>query len=1186
MPAFFPKRRFQVSGENVNFIPEVSFGGARVEDLVYEGTTGISGMVPPDALTDALFINNGLGLVPYNEFGPLQVVLDSESQVVGGYLEDDTVSGKAGELINITGENFYHITTVKFGETESTFTVDSDKEINVLIPTNAGYGGVTIFSSERTGLAGSITEASGISPNSFVPIADVTGLSSGFLVSGETLIIQGESFSAVTGVTFSRMEAHPSAISVSDVTSTSLNLIIPSGRVQGSPIMHMRSGISTQALPDISFTQDVRFINTSYSGFEGANLGIYGHNFTTGTLHPVGEIEGSSPSRSGYLVQFGEETGMFDLDPTYHSPVINGLRRLSGVIPSGIPIELKSGLVGAGSYAYYYIEQVPISIYQDNYPLTYASTGKFRRVPESPTILSVTPSSGISGDAVVIEGTDLYSITGVLFTGYSAEGNVGAAGSFPVFDITNVDQEGRLIEVSVPNAVEDYVPETNYGIVLSGVFGNTSFGLSTDINTGFVGLGKPEIDPNFPVPNGLGVETLVQPNSTGIISGSGIYSGTEVLIYKGSVNDDANLLAELPTSGYSTTGGNNVVEFTYPNAFDYLYPQFIMRLRNERGYSTNLKAIQAFRRPVISGFTPLSGIYGDTIALTGFFGTPASTWSSSNTEGPIVPTGMAVGQMKVGEGDFALASENLIFFEIPENATSDIIHLTTSGGSSSSNQILTVSPPRPYISGYYPGGGDKPYTGINNTGFSGDQVFGRGNLLTITGSRMNLVTGVLFSGAEDTFGIDSFVQQTHSTVVLHVPQNINPESGHFILKDFENRDNNNAVSSVYTNKFPVPLNIASVSGLSGLLRPLQPFGLSGQNISGLVPSFPTPTGGLTNQVDQGISDIPSYYIDSYGVETLEVTVPRGITDGSVRLSGQGNSFVLETDVPFLPLATAASITPGLGHGGWTVTSGDNMLITGYNSYNPNAASGSLLVGITGTGNKDDREQVYFYPVDSYESGTGGLGTLPWDGGVRDIIEFQLDSGFIGTGRFFIVNPWETFTDIDAEFPGSLSASGETLNNQIGAYPFQYVIQGTRVDVTGYTPVRGVTGDNVTISGEGFTAISGVFFEIPDGPILEADFTLNSDTKITATIPKEGIEARGMTTILLSGGTNDTVPDFEVLLDTAAVKFNVLGEGDIPVDTARTSQYSIEETQDGVVYIVTRTRFPDGTTTLISSVPKP
>jgi len=94
MPAFYPKKRFQISGENVNFIPEISFGGAPVGGLVYDGTTGISGVVPPGAITTDLLINNGLGLVPY---GVLQVVLDSESQLVGGYLEDDTVSGKAGE---------------------------------------------------------------------------------------------------------------------------------------------------------------------------------------------------------------------------------------------------------------------------------------------------------------------------------------------------------------------------------------------------------------------------------------------------------------------------------------------------------------------------------------------------------------------------------------------------------------------------------------------------------------------------------------------------------------------------------------------------------------------------------------------------------------------------------------------------------------------------------------------------------------------------------------------------------------------------------------------------------------------------------------------------------------------------------------------------------------------------------
>ena len=444
---------------------------------------------------------------------------------------------------------------------------------------------------------------------------------------------------------------------------------------------------------------------------------------------------------------------------------------------------------------------------------------------------------------------------------------------------------------------------------------------------------------------------------------------------------------------------------------------------------------------------------------------------------------------------------------------------------------------------------------------------------------MNLVTGVLFSGENDLIRVSSFYSQNNSTITFNVPQSINPESGNFILKDFQDRSTDSSVSSSVSNKFPFPLNIASVSGLSSPVRYLQSFTLSGQNISGLRPRFKNPVGLLTGTE-------PAYSVDAYGVETLTVDLPRGIVAGSVFLSGQGNSSVLETNESFFPLAGAASITPGFPvPGATTRTTGDNILITGYNSYNPAAQSGSLLVGITGTGNKDDRAEVYFYPVNTYVSGTGGMGSLPFTG-FRDVIEFQLDTGFIGTGRFFIVNPWEGFTNQNINDEFIFSQSAETLNKQIGSYPFTYTIQGTRVDVTGYTPVRGVTGDNVTISGEGFTAVSGVFFKIPNGPVLEADFTLNSDTKITATIPKEGIEARGMTTILISGGTNDTVSDFEVLLDTAAVKFNVLEEGDVPTDTSRTSQYSIEETQEGVVYIVTRTRFPDGTTAIISSVPKP
>ena len=46
MPVFNPKRGFILSGSNMNFTKNVSVGDKVVEDLIYLGTTGVSGLIP------------------------------------------------------------------------------------------------------------------------------------------------------------------------------------------------------------------------------------------------------------------------------------------------------------------------------------------------------------------------------------------------------------------------------------------------------------------------------------------------------------------------------------------------------------------------------------------------------------------------------------------------------------------------------------------------------------------------------------------------------------------------------------------------------------------------------------------------------------------------------------------------------------------------------------------------------------------------------------------------------------------------------------------------------------------------------------------------------------------------------------------------------------------------------------
>ena len=52
-----------------------------------------------------------------------------------------------------------------------------------------------------------------------------------------------------------------------------------------------------------------------------------------------------------------------------------------------------------------------------------------------------------------------------------------------------------------------------------------------------------------------------------------------------------------------------------------------------------------------------------------------------------------------------------------------------------------------------------------------------------------------------------------------------------------------------------------------------------------------------------------------------------------------------------------------------------------------------------------------------------------------------------------------------------------------------------------------------------------------------------------------------------------------------VEFNIVDADDTPVSSTRVGNFTQRETVNGVVYLVTRTRFPDGTTAVVSSTPE-
>jgi len=1113
MPTFYPKRAFTLSGSNMNFTRRVMFGQEEVTDFEYLDKTGISGVVPPAAYSQEVTIESNAATL---NLGVQPVVLDSLSQVVVSGLEPEDVSGQAGNLITLSGENFYQVTDVNFGDISGAFNVISPSEIEVRVPQNADFAGVTVFSSLRTGLAGSISQASGITVNQFVPIPEVTGLSSNQLTTGETLTIQGSSFSGVTGVSVNGIEFD----SVSIPNSTGVQAVVPSGYVSGVPVLNLKSGISSSS-PTTALFRPLAKITGLTEGIErGGLLTLSGQNFDSGIMYSGQEYD-------RYMVTLGNTTGNFK--------ILDG-NRMSGVVPSDFSITVSGGNVAAGS------PPIPssglVSIFSSDFPEEYPSEEFYTPAIGAPTITNLAPSSGINGDEFVISGTNLFGITGIAMSG------VGGAVGFGTAPATIIDViPGTSIRTSIPTTSSFQGTGELLGIGVSGYFGNGTSPVNYNI------LGTPTITSVIP-------DTDVLPGSTGTVYGTNFYSGTTLSLRNNTVAPAA-YLNDLAISGYLNS--NKEIVFVYPNAFNTGINHKI-RAHNRRG-GGGLEAITTICVPNIYGppeFSPLSGEFGDNVVVSGYF------------EG-IKPSGLNIGDRVVTE--YTQGGTTGINFNIPLNSLSDVITIDTSGGLISTTGILGISPNKPSISGYYAGAGESPST------FDYNQIMVEGQFTTITGNRLNLVTGIHFTGASGTVNIDNFWQKRPSSLVFNLPGGINSGvgSGLFELKDFKDR----TTSSVNTSASGI--NLANISNFTQSIGAGREFSISGQNLYGLDVLFKDYKGDEIKALS-----VSSSYPAESGIAGLTVQVPTGIiTVDSVRLTGRANTEGITSDFAFLPLPAITGIS-GFNSSN-QITTGSQILVSGLNSYSDTFLSGeSKWIGITGTGNGQSRAEAHLYNIDS-------IGTGDKNGCFYTQFNLKLDNSFIGTGQFFILsqgyNGGGTFITDDSfaeaiNFVGSdANLLGSYLADKISYFPGQYIINGTRVNATGYGPTRGVTGENVLISGAGFNEVTGVFFQIPSGAPLYSDFVINSDNKITAPVPKEAIESRGMTSLLLSGGTNDTVGDFEVILDASVVEFNIVEENDVPASSNRVGNFTQKETIGGVVYLVTRTRFPDGTTAVISSVPQ-
>lgn len=118
----------------------------------------------------------------------------------------------------------------------------------------------------------------------------------------------------------------------------------------------------------------------------------------------------------------------------------------------------------------------------------------------------------------------------------------------------------------------------------------------------------------------------------------------------------------------------------------------------------------------------------------------------------------------------------------------------------------------------------------------------------------------------------------------------------------------------------------------------------------------------------------------------------------------------------------------------------------------------------------------------------GIRSTPWTNFITSANQIQTDTGY----TFFTALPASVASVLRAEVDGAVAPT-----------------------ITSFSPASGVVGASVTINGTGFTTASSVAF---NG--TSASFTVNSGTKITATVPA-GATTGAITVTTASGGATSS-----------------------------------------------------------------
>ncbi|MBI5216521.1 MAG: IPT/TIG domain-containing protein [Ignavibacteriae bacterium] len=1046
-------------------------------------------------------------VVPYGATtGPITVVntvgtftTASDYTVTPDILSFTPASGYVGDNVTITGTNFLTVGTVEFNGVSATFTVDSYSQITATVPATATTGLITVTSP---------TEGTDASSTAYIVLPKIDSFTPTTGIVGDAVTINGSGLNNATSVTFNGTSAGYTVVSESQVDA-----FVPFGALTGSIVITTPYGTATSSS---YFNVEPNITGfTPVNGVVGDNVTIFGSAFigttdvqfngtsATFTIDSYSQITATVPSNASTGVITVTTTSGTDNSATNFTvlPNITSFTPTSGVIGSSVNI---SGTTltavtdvdfNGTSATFTVLSDVLINATVPNGATTgpisvtnpdgtdYSATD-FTVLPD---VSSFTPTAGIVGDNITINGTGFTGATDVQFNGVSCSFTVNSD-----IDITatvpNLATTG-VVTVTTPSGTNSSTsnftvqPNIDSFTPLSDIVGasvtitGTAFTGATSVafngvNASYTVNSYSQITATVPATATTGAITVVTPSGTAT-------SATNFAV-------EPNITSFSPTSGVITdvvtilgtnfTGATDVsfngvsaITFTVVSAtqIDATVPSGastgLISVTTPDG--TDFSATNFTVEPDVTSFTPSSGEVGDPITLngTGFTGATSVLFNGVSAS-------------------FTVNSDIDISATVPNNATTGTVSVTTPSGTGTSSTNFTVLPT---ILSFTPAGGVV------------------GSSVTITGTAFTGATAVAFNGVNASYTVNSYSQITATVPSGATTGTITVTTA--------------AGTATSATNFSVGPNITSFSPTSGV-------------VGDVVTILGTNFTGATDVAFDGTSAVAFTVVSS---TQIDATVPTGATTGLIEVTTPDGNDFSATNFSVTPEIT--SFTPSTEQVGMPVVL-TGTSFTGATSVTFNGTSASFTVDsdvqITATVPNGTTDGVIAVTTPS------GTGTSTTSFGIEpDVTGFAPSSGiagtsvvitgtgftgttvvnFNGTNASFTLN---SYTQITATVPAGATTGNIGVTNLSGND-----IMGTFTvppTISGFSPSSDVIGSVVTITGTNLTGATAVSVN----GVAVITYTVVSSTQIDATVPASA--TTGLISVTTPSGTVNSSSSFTVL----------------------------------------------------------